>query len=436
MTARRALAVLAPATLAALALAAPVRGSDPDHDRGDLGRALRRFEVAWDASRESLSPERRDAVVGRLERATFAFFSGQTGSACKDLAWATGELGLGPREAVTLHAPAIVASGAVVAPAVRGPARAAILRGRSEVEPGLQLEPGRYEVVLQAGECVLERRPLAVVADLAGRVARLDAALAGLRGLPRSPSLEARRARLGRALDGKDDGVDRDQLAELETLEADAAALARGQDPFAGRPGDELRAIRREDELVPYRLAVPARPTGDVVLALHGVGGDEDMLAEALGRGIVRRLALEAGAIFVAPRSVGPTSGAALEVLDAVARDYKVERVFVLGHSMGAMEAVDLLRREPARFKAAALFAGPGLGAAVPKDCPPFYATCGEKDFALGGAEAFAQKATKKGVAATWDPRPGIEHVLIVREAAPAAFAFFRERGLGGRRYY
>jgi len=440
--------------------------------RGDLARALRRFERAWDETRESLTEERLRRVAGHVSKATFAFFSSSTEPACAELARATAELRATEpsREALALHSvPALVPAGELDArivvarpselvsrdattldvalvdsnDAVLERARVSIEAGKrsSEARLARRLSPGVYEVRLLDSAGVVEARRIAVVAELDLRLHSLGERVSKLAGNSREATVRARLARLERARAGTDDGVDRDLTAELEALEADVRALSAGEDPFPHRAGDELRAVASEGGAVLYRIAVPAssaRARSALVVALHGVGGDEDMFAEAYGRGIVKRLTLESGAIFVAPRSPGAFatgSGHALAVIDAVKRDYDVDSVFVLGHSMGAGQALDLVRHAPEGLKAAAFFSGPG-GSTKKLDVPCFVAT-GSLDFARAGAKGFADAVKQRGGDVRYEERPGLEHLLVVRELAPAGFEFFRAHGLRpAKRFY
>jgi poly(3-hydroxybutyrate) depolymerase len=439
--------------------------------RGDLARALRRFERAWDETRGSLTAEKLRRVAGHVSKATFAFFSSSTEPACAELARATAELRATKpsREALALHAVSALVpageldAGIVVArpselvsrdattldvalvdsnEAVLERARVSIEAGKRSSEARLahRMAPGVYEIRLLDGPVVVEARRIAVVADLDPRLRSLRDRASKLSGNSREATIHARLARLESARAGADDGVDRDLSTELEALEADVKALLAGEDPFPHRAGDELRAVVSKGVEILYRIAVPrssAHAKSALVVALHGVGGDEDMFAEAYGRGIVKRLTLESGAIFVAPRSPGAFatgSGHALAVIDAVKRDYDVGSVFVLGHSMGAGQALDLVRHAPEGLKAAAFFSGPG-GSTQRLDVPCFVAT-GSLDFARAGAKGFADAVMQSGGDVRYEERPGLEHLLVVRELAPAGFEFFRAHGLGPARHF
>ncbi len=67
----------------------------------------------------------------------------------------------------------------------------------------------------------------------------------------------------------------------------------------------------------------------------------------------------------------------------------------------------------------------------------PFLVAVGELDFAREQAYAFAEEVKRAGGFVRLDERPALEHLLIVREAAPAAFQFFADHGLvAGKRFH
>src|ERR1039458_1857441 len=72
-------------------------------------------------------------------------------------------------------------------------------------------------------------------------------------------------------------------------------ALEAGKDPFGGKRGDSRRAYRSavDNTLQPYRLFIPEsydayKPT-PLVVALHGMGGDENSLFDTYANGLLKR---------------------------------------------------------------------------------------------------------------------------------------------------
>jgi predicted esterase len=251
-------------------------------------------------------------------------------------------------------------------------------------------------------------------------------------------------------------------LATLDSLNALLRSLAGGFAPETNYPA--ARLLAEADELnkavtAGIRFYSPQRtgqfwlsiPTGAVstlarlfvpdaakngkplplVVALHGAGGSENLFFEAYGYGMIARLAQERGWLVVAPRAGwlfdGPPPVPAM--IDELAKIYPVDkqRIYLVGHSMGAMQAVTLAQESPGRYAAIAVL---GAGGSVTKPAAfrdlPVFIGCGREDFLLGGAKGLAA-SLKKAVATrvTYKEYPGVEHLLIVQEALPEVFKFF-----------
>ncbi|MBY0231319.1 MAG: alpha/beta fold hydrolase [Gemmataceae bacterium] len=227
-------------------------------------------------------------------------------------------------------------------------------------------------------------------------------------------------------------------LAKGEALETDypahrllveAEAIAAGKwDPKA--PGQYWLALPGVAGS-PVRLAVPKQAKAGkplpVVVALHGAGGSENMFFDAYGNGLVAKLGLERGWFVVATRGgfFGPDVPA---VLDALAKLHSIDpkRVFVVGHSMGAAQAVALAGRKPERYAAVAALGGGGTfkeGDGLKK--VPFFVGAGKLDFALKSAERLAKSLEKAGAATAFKEYPHIEHLAVVQWSLPEVFAFF-----------
>ena len=96
------------------------------------------------------------------------------------------------------------------------------------------------------------------------------------------------------------------------------------------------------------------------MVALHGASGSENLFFEGYGRGAIVRLCRERGWLLVAPRlSVFGGTYPIPELVDEVARLYPVARkqVFLVGHSLGAAQAVLNTSKAPELFAAVARLA-------------------------------------------------------------------------------
>ncbi len=210
---------------------------------------------------------------------------------------------------------------------------------------------------------------------------------------------------------------------------------------IAERPGDFHLSISTGKTTTPARLFVPkppkflvegTNPKIPLVIALHGAGGTENMFFEGYGDGQILKLCRERGWMLVAPRSAlslvggGPPVG---EIIDELVKRYPIDpkAIFIVGHSMGAMQAIDAVQKYPGKFAGLAAFGGDGrirkpeLFAALPT-----FIGVGDKDFTLARVRKLKKTLDDaKAKAMTYKEYEGLEHLLIVREALPDAFAMF-----------
>ena len=292
------------------------------------------------------------------------------------------------------------------------------------------------EVRLEDGGGEAITRPLAVA-----RVPRLAERLEALAAeLPEgAPALEARtldaRLDLLRSLAaGSTEETDFPAARLLEEAEAMGAAAAEGEPWFGpeARGQHWLRVPVGRRASASIRLLVPASydpaAPGPLVLALHGMGGSENMFFDAYGAGLAARLCEERGWIMVAPR-VSPLGTSAAAILEGLhgRLPFDRDRVLLVGHSMGAAVGQRLVAKAPSTYRAfVAMGGGAPQGDPAPFAEVPVYATAGERDFGRGGVEALFASLEDEGEA---DRRlviePGTEHLLIVADALPAAFRWF-----------
>jgi poly(3-hydroxybutyrate) depolymerase len=244
-----------------------------------------------------------------------------------------------------------------------------------------------------------------------------------------------------------------DVSREVTAAEDVLRALQRGKDPFAGRTGDVKRHYFFADagEIMPYHLYVPTGYTGrkrlPLVVALHGGGGDEDSLfvLETL-----RLLAEEHRYLIVAPlgyRSDGrygagnPQDPAVrrrralseadvLNVLDLVRKQYLVDddRIYLLGHSMGAAGAYHLGGKFPEKWAAIACFSGAGVpeDEARMKNLPQFVVH-GDADATVpvSASRAIVAEMKRLGMVYHYVEVPGGDHGSVVEPNLAPAFDFF-----------
>lgn len=274
-----------------------------------------------------------------------------------------------------------------------------------------------------------ERRALPVNVMIGGKPARdvRGALLARLAKLDSTGTLAqaivSARARTQLLVDSVSPERSAEFLSEPTTLSravsAEVSALEKGRNPYARSVGSSWRSYRGANgSLVPMRVIAPkaaqSRAVG-VLIALHGAGGDENMFADAYGRGVAARLALENNLLYVSPATTPfMTSAVQFDSLMAVlGRDYAIDakRVYVMGHSMGAGAAARLAQERPQAISAVACLAGGSPVTAA--GAPPVLFIGAQLDPIIPAARVkAAATATPTG---TYEERANEGHTLMVR---------------------
>lgn len=462
---RRSLVAGALVSLVAATIPAPAQ-----EVRAELGRRLARFETAW----QEADPATRALAVDPMEEAVRCFFSLQLGTAARrlDEAWCAVRGGAPADEAER----AAIARAIVVEPRLADSTTAGLRVGLPalyDAPPrpagariGLAIADaaGRELAAIQRdwaddaidwGCGVLPEgdHTLAVICSVGDR--RIPCAT---RGFSRIDRLAERRAALGRAHAAwpaeADPTVRATVAATADLLEAladgrqqetdyPAARLLRFAEALVAGKGSAdgtIAAAAREHDLwltlahgggnVPVRLRAPAAATAPlpVLFLLHGAGGSENMFFETCGAGRAARLGVERGWLVVAPRQ--GIFGLGLDVdgmLEALAVHFPIDRtrVFLVGHSMGAVQTSRQVAKHPGLVAAAV---GLGGGGTVSKDEAarrvPWFVAAGEHDFGKRGAEALAKQLTAAGSTVTYREIPAVEHMVIVQAALDEVFSF------------
>lgn len=462
------------AWLAVGALVVLAAASGPAHGqelRAELGRRLARFERAW----EEADPATRARAVAPMEEAVRSFFALQLGTAAQrlDEAWYAVRAGAPPSDDER-RAVAVAVS---VAPKLADASAAGLtvalapLYDRADPPPGARLH---LAITTAGGEAVAAVERAWTGGEIAwdpGPLPEGDLTLAvecrvgdvripcATRGLSRATRLADRLAALaeaGSTWPAAADPTVRATVAQTTTL---LTALADGSQPETDYPAARLLAFAeglvagggtadgriataaRDHDVwltlaqagggqVPVRLRAPPAAVGalPVLFLLHGAGGSENMFFETCGAGRAVRLGTERGWLVVAPRQ--GMFGLGLDVdgmLAALAVHFPIDRtrVFLVGHSMGAVQTSRQVAKHP-RLVAAAV--GLGGGGTVSKDEAarrvPWFIAAGARDFGKRGAEALATQLTAAGSTVTYREIPDVEHMVIVQAALDEVFSF------------
>jgi predicted esterase len=176
--------------------------------------------------------------------------------------------------------------------------------------------------------------------------------------------------------------------AEVALAETILAESKGGKDPFKGKTGDFERhyVLEGANEIMPYRVYVPkgyaASKATPLVIALHGLGGNEDGFFDNYQQ-LPPKLSEQHGFLLAAPLGFrrdgfygsSLMSGDAasrrrseysekdvLEVLRLMKAAYNVDdsRIYLIGHSMGAIGTWALAAKYPQTWAALVSFAGTG----------------------------------------------------------------------------
>jgi len=231
---------------------------------------------------------------------------------------------------------------------------------------------------------------------------------------------------------------------------ADAAAMldqiARGEHPLKSRRGDVHWAYRSavDDSLQPYRIFVPgsydSTKKWPLIVALHGMGGDENSFFVGYNNGEIKRIAEARGYLVVCPKGRAPASmylGTAekdvIDVLNQMKRDYSVDddRVYLMGHSMGGYGSWSVAVNHPDLFAAIGPIAGGGnplVTAQIKKIAHvPWIVVHGDKDptVPVGESRKMVKAGEAIGIKIKYIEVPGGNHSNIVVPAFKDIFDWF-----------
>ena len=245
---------------------------------------------------------------------------------------------------------------------------------------------------------------------------------------------------------------------DFAAADAVAATVKTGKDPFAGRTGDIKRHYRLDaaNEIIPYRTYVPAAYTGakafPLIVALHGLGGTEDSFFDNYDKRLPP-LAEQHGYILAAPLgyrvdgSYGWGLGTApadpnvrrmqdfseqdvMQVLQRVRRQYKIDesRIYLLGHSMGAIGTWKIAPKYPDIWAAIAPISGNGAPDTLERiRAVPEIIVHGDADptVPVAGSRAMVAKLKELGTEHKYIEVPGGLHSDVVAPNVAAIVEFF-----------
>ncbi len=450
-------------------------------ERFEVGQRIRAFEIAWEAQKD---PAARERALKAVRGVVAQFFEGrfseagrllaEAGNALRSAAepppevrWAQSLSVRLPRrfaDSKTTALPVTLESFyPVKAEAPSGAAlRLTLLAGdgktvldsceppitRLPLETVLPLKAAlplegdwllRAEVV--AGGKVLAAVPDQTVSFAADLSPRLAALVKGIRELPApAETTDALTLReltgvLVELADGRTLETNYPAARLLTEAEAVLQTVRAGKPYYGGGKAGEfwLRLATGKAGTAARLLAPDTVKAGKplpLVIALHGAGGSENLFFDGYGHGEIVRRCRERGWLLVAPRTEGFAFQAPVAaVVDAVSRLYPVDRkrVFLVGHSMGAMQAVKAAQEAPEATAGVAALAGGGtVKASEGLRAVPFFVGVGTRDFLAPAARVLKDSLLKAGVRTVeFREYPEVEHMMVVPVALADVFALF-----------
>ncbi|MDX2152284.1 MAG: hypothetical protein SFV54_16220 [Bryobacteraceae bacterium] len=201
-----------------------------------------------------------------------------------------------------------------------------------------RLAPAEGAPDLKARAAFLKRLPVAID-SLAENAARLRTRLAATKSTSTElPTAQYALQLFELASRGEANPHRFDFRKEFDNAQAVLDALDKGESGFASKRGDFRKAYRSDVDktLQPYRLFVPAAydpaKKTPLVVALHGMGGDENSIFDVYSNGAIKKEGERLGWLIVAPKGRDSASmyrgSAEKDVLDVIAeveRDYNID---------------------------------------------------------------------------------------------------------------
>ena len=401
--------------------------------RYELAERMRRVEVAWMATADT---NRRRAATDHISKATTSFFTGRGSEACEALDEALAKLEgrrvrstdamnirtdkpfCEPGATVPLRITWAYRTSSVI------PVRVAVGTGGIDVRPGsggsLNVNPWVVNPELRQNREVGYLMPIRVGNDqryvYLSFVRRIGDRLEKLKG-SNTPFVSD----MAKLLDGYQQGPG---TLETELPLVQYLFTAEAVEEGKTRVGELDQVYFAKQGSTSLRAAFPKKKSDgpmDVVIALHGAGGSENMFFELYGRGLAVSEALKRGWAFVAPRA-GPTAVDDTLIWLRQTRGQALGKVFLLGHSMGGGTALagsyNVKPGAIATFAPAAAAIGDSLSGV------PIYVAVGRADMLHASVAALA--AANQGRAGfVFEELDPCEHLMVVADALPAAFKFF-----------
>lgn len=198
---------------------------------------------------------------------------------------------------------------------------------------------------------------------------------------------------------------------------------------LAGQRGEQIIRVDVPKRPPPGKTDLPSTQQIPVVFAFHGAGGSENMFFETYGAGKLIALARERGWLVVSPRQglIGLSMNIE-QMLDSLSAYLPIDRqrVYVVGHSMGAGTAMAQVQQCPDGLQAVAAIGGGGRVPTVEgAKSIRFFVAAGSRDFGRSQATSLEKGLQKQNFNSLFREYEGIEHMVIIQAALEDVFNFF-----------
>jgi predicted esterase len=300
------------------------------------------------------------------------------------------------------------------------------------------LPPGNYQVSAicksRSGTFDLISERLSISADLASRMARVSQWYEENRRSKGNTAISSARW-LARELKQGEKGQPTEIDIPWNTWLEDFEALRDQEEGFLhslaqSAPRSSWLQLSHGGKSQIVRIGLPqsSKERIPVLFAFHGAGGSENMFFEAYGAGRLIDLARERGWLVISPRQ--SLSGLGMDIdgmLEAIEPWLAVDRsrVMLVGHSMGAAQAIAQVSSHSDRVRAVAALGGGGLpSSSLRASSVRFFVAAGDRDFGRPRAESLSNSLRDLGCDVAYREYKDVEHLVIVQAALSDVFAF------------
>lgn len=231
-----------------------------------------------------------------------------------------------------------------------------------------------------------------------------------------------------------------DPPALARELTAEVEAIEAGKNPYTRRLGEYQRP--QGNDRTPCMIYAPNAAADStplpLVIALHGMGGDDSMFIRGYGGGLLCRLAEDKKFIVAAPLTykLAGNAGFIDSLIDDIAADYAIDRdrVYIVGHSLGGGVAMYLAQARASTIAAAGCIAGAGPVGKKVTPCPTL--VVGPELDRIGGptrVRPLIQAAIADGKPVEYREVKNYGHTLVVGRVLPEVIDWMFQHTLSNR---